>query len=142
MYARRFARSTLNIPRADLERLQSLQVKRKLEDNDILYLKETLPSQMFESFMLDRLGHIVPAQDKPTQEDQHNLQNFQNAEIEDDYEVNWKASDSESNLSTEFRALKQDLKKKFSTPVFSIQLPGRLQYHGHWQERRRQDFVC
>lgn len=123
---RKISRLSLNLEHADLERLQSLQIKTKLEDSDVLFLKENLPHQMFESFMLDRLN-------QPRSARQPSNLGGQLEEAEIDF-----LRLSNSEFSTEFRALKTDLQARMAAPVASAD-EDRLQHSGHWQDRNRQD---
>jgi len=103
--------------RIDLERLKIIQRKAKLDEPDILFLKENLPQNMFESFMLDKatkanpgrensilgeigaklrmIGENMPEEDQP---DPNLLSNF-------------------SSASKEFKALKHSLEQKLRDPI-------------------------
>lgn len=44
----------------DPQKLKVLQVKEKLDNEDLLYLKENLPANMYESFLLEKRQKIYP----------------------------------------------------------------------------------
>lgn len=94
---------------ADLARLQQLNSKKKLDDHDILFLKENLPPTMFESFLLEKA-----TQSKlPFKSPNRSGGNLHQSEDDQDSQ-----QEAYGELSVEFKALKKEIDRKLHMPVF------------------------
>lgn len=116
-----------SLQQADLTKLQHLTSKEKLDDQDILFLKENLPANMFESFILEKATHRLPFK-SPTKKP------LNPEETEDDLESQM----GQAELSIEFMALKKEMERKLQSPVI-LSDQDRLEYIGRGQTQHRQD---
>lgn len=120
----------------DYLKLQQLQTKAKLTEQDMIFLKEHLPNPMFESFLLEKATQKRQADQTgggildDNQRGKTFLEHYLNASEPPDL-------DAESNGIS---GLKADLDKLYTSPV-SMFDSGRIEHHDHWKTRNRQDIV-
>ena len=97
------------MPSKEMQELQKLHSKAKLDETDLLFLKENLPPTMFESFMLDRLASAA-------RKEQNSLTHDNPEEHVHEPDPNFLKSSSRE-LSVEFQALKEEMQRRLAAPV-------------------------